>query len=94
MFQRNNTNFKRSEDFSGFKYKVDLLQNDDPDHKTLRDALGLGSAIVSSAGLPNVVGFQIYRVKAFGDESSNQKLLMIKIFCFFMELMCRKWKDF
>ena len=36
IFERNYINFKRSEDFSGFKYKAELLQDDDPDHKTLR----------------------------------------------------------
>ena len=74
MFERNNTSFKRIKDFSGFKYKAELLQNDDPDHKTLREALGLDSEIVSSAGLQNVAGFKIYRVKASGDEVSKPKI--------------------
>ena len=67
MFERNKRNFKEIEDFSGFKYKVELLQNSDRDHKTLRDALGLGSKTVSYSGLQNVVEFQIYRVKENND---------------------------
>ena len=73
MLEQNNTNFKKSKDFSKFKYKVELLQNDDSDHKTLRDALGLGSKTVSSAGLQDVVDFKLYRVKASGDEVSESK---------------------
>ena len=77
MFERNKiqeTIFKRSKDFSGFKYKAELLQNDNPDHKTLRDALGLGSEYVRfSAGLQNVVGFQIYRVKPIDDDLSKSQ---------------------
>ena len=83
MFERNNTNLKRSEDFSGFKYKAELLQNDDPDHKTLRNSLGLGSETVSSAGLQIVVKFHLYRLKALDNEvskpqtSDNRSILLL-----------------
>ena len=83
MFERNNTNFIKSKDFSGFKYKVELLQNDDTDHKTLRNSLGLGSETDSSVGLQNVVDFHIYRVKAFDDKvskletSDDQNILLL-----------------